>query len=238
MAFLPWIDDNNLKSSVEKLLSSASKAKEKAQRDYNYNVIDPFAAMFEMAGFGMTYDEWLKSEIARQAQKSLQNVVGEFHQDILGSCDGWQNMGRGKEVDLLNVEKRIIAEVKNKYNTVSGGRLSDQYYAMEKLVNFKLNKYFGYTYYFVNIIPKRPVRTNKEFTPSDKTKGQKCTPNSLIREIDGASFYELVTGDVHALHNLFRVLPVVIGGLKKELHFELDTRSLETLFGAAFGAME
>ena len=54
------------------------------------------------------------------------------------------------------------------------------------------------------------------FTPSDKEKGELCTLNELIRVIDGASFYELVTGREHALKELHVVLPSVIEKVYQE----------------------
>ncbi len=69
----------------------------------------------------MGYEIWYKNETARQAQKTLQNHLGDFHQRILGSVKGWTDMHTGGVIDLISHDTKIIAEVKNKYNTVSGG---------------------------------------------------------------------------------------------------------------------
>lgn len=52
------------------------------------NVINPFSALFQMAGFDMDAAAWVKAEQARQAQKSFQNHVGDFHQNVLGCVRG------------------------------------------------------------------------------------------------------------------------------------------------------
>lgn len=44
---------------------------EAKRRDFGENVIDPFAAMFEMAGFDLEHDSWVRNELMRQAQKTL-----------------------------------------------------------------------------------------------------------------------------------------------------------------------
>lgn len=209
MSLLKFIDDESLFSEVETLLSKAKLKRESAEKTFNSNVIDPFGALFEAPGF-LSHEEWRNSEIARQCQKTIQNHVGSFHQKILGHIDGWQDMGIGGIVDLLNEERKIIAEVKNKYSTVTGGDLADKYKGLDGLISPKHSKFKDYCAYFVNIIPRRPVRSDTPFTPSDKASGSLCPSNPNIRIIDGASFYQLVTGREHALKELHSVLPLVI----------------------------
>ena len=143
-----------------------------------------------------------------------------MHQKILGEVDKWEDLGTGAVVDLVCHDKKIIAEVKNKHNTVTGGKLADQYNSLQRLVEPKHSKFFGYKAYFVNIIPKRAQRTDLPFTPSDRDKGVKCQLNKNIRIIDGASFYTLVTGEENGLKMVFDSIPTVVETLvksKKEL---------------------
>lgn len=191
--------------------------------------------MFEIAGFEMDYKTWIKSETARQAQKTLQNHIGEFHQNILGSCNAWEDMKTGQVIDLVSAQKQIIAELKNKYNTISGGKLSDLYYSLDNLVMPKASIYKGYKAYYVSIIPKKPIRFNTEFMPSDKEKGEKCRLNKNIREIDGASFYSLVTGEFLALENLYYILPDVISKCSNGNLKVTSKKKLKKFFNQAFG---
>lgn len=209
MPLLEFIDDENLFNEVETLLRKAKEKRDSAERTFNSNVIDPFGALFEAPGF-LSHEEWRNSELARQRQKTIQNHVGSFHQKILGHVDGWQDMGIGGIVDLLNEERKIIAEVKNKYSTVTGGDLADKYKGLDELVSPKHSKFKGYCAYFVNIIPRRPVRFDTPFTPSNKGSGSLCPSNPNIRIIDGASFYQLVTNRPNALKELHTVLPQAI----------------------------
>jgi hypothetical protein len=234
MSKLKWISDENLLDAVSYLLERAKNAQKDAINTFGRNVVDPFSAAFEMSGFNMTYDEWLISETSRQSQKTLQNFIGDFHQILLGSCQGWRNMGRGNIIDLLNEENKVVAEVKNKFNTISGGKLADLYWSLESAVMNKTSVYKGFTAYYVSIIPDKPKRYNIEFTPSDKEKGQKCPHNPLIRQIDGASFYDLVTGDSNGLRKMFSALPLVIKEYTKE--DMLDSEKLKKLFEMAYGS--
>ncbi len=233
MPKLKWLNDADLSKAVGNLLETAKKSKIKASKKFGENIIDPFSAIFEICGFDLSYEDWVQNEKTRQTQKTLQNSIGEFHQTILGSCNGWKDMGKGKIIDLLNEEKRIIAEVKNKYNTISGGKLSDLYFELDDLVMPKSGVYKDFTSYHVIILPKKSTRFDKEFTPSNKKKGQKCPPNELIRQIDGASFYSLVTGEENALKELFEVIPTVINDITKDN--KLDLIKLKNLFELAYG---
>jgi hypothetical protein len=230
---LSWISDEDLVEQVQHLLNVAKNAN-LSTKTFEKNVIDPFSSIFEMAGFGVGFNDWVKNESIRQAQKSLQNHVGAFHQRILGKVDGWQDLGTGSEVDLINNKKKIIAEIKNKYNTVSGGKLADQYRSLELLVQQKASKFYQYTSYFVKIIPKDKLRYNRPFVPSDKAQGKKCPSNELIREIDGASFYHLVTGEKYALRELFIALPNVVKETSYSKISNSDFTQLLSFFDAAF----
>ncbi|MCK9504513.1 MAG: Eco47II family restriction endonuclease [Porticoccaceae bacterium] len=216
MSYLTYISDETLKTLVKNVLNIGRTRKAEAEQSFAKNVIDPFAALFESVAFEVDHKTWKESEIIRQCQKTLQNHIGDLHQKILGSVAGWEDKGKGSVVDLVCQKKKIIAEVKNKYNTVSGGKLADQYYSLERLVEPKNSVYKGFTAYFVAIIPKKPDRYDELFQPSDKDKGKRCQQNEAIREIDGASFYSLVTGEENALENLYRVLPAVIEKIFKE----------------------
>lgn len=235
MPCLEWINDNDLQIEVEKLLWIAKNAKQISVNQFVKNVIDPFAAIFEISGFGIDFNHWFKSETTRQAQKTLQNHIGDFHQNILGYSKGWSNMKVGSVIDLSSTKNKVIAEVKNKYNTISGGKLSDLYYSLDNLISPKTSIYKGYTAYYVAIIPKIPKRYNKPFTPSDKEKGTKCPLNQYIREIDGSSFYSLVTGHSNALEELYDVLPQVILKCSKGKGQIKDFIKLKAFFKAAFG---
>jgi len=234
MSKLNWISDEDLYNAVTHLLQKAEEAQIKSEKKFGKNVIDPFSAIFVMSGFKMDFDNWLKTETSRQAQKTLQNHIGEFHQKILGHVEGWDNMKTGNVIDLVSNEKKIIAEVKNKHNTISGGKLSELYYSLERLVMPKTSIYKNFIAYYVTIIPKNKKRKDLEFTPSDKDKGEKCPSNKLIREIDGASFYELVTGDKNALNDLFKVLPSVIEKCTNGKYKVDNFNKLQEFFNQAF----
>ena len=210
MAYVTFVSDERFESIVKDVLNAGIEAKKKTAAKLGKNVIDPFAAVFEMGAFNLEFDDWKKSEIVRQTQKTLSNQMGIFHQKFLGSVAGWKDLGVGKGIDLLNTEKKIIAELKNKHNTIKGSDQVGLYDELEKLVMPNGQQYKGYTAYYVYIVPKPAGRVDKVFTPSDKKSSTRCSPNDLIRQMDGDSFYALVTGVDNALEQVFNALPKVI----------------------------
>lgn len=233
MAYLCFIEDQKLEEIIGNVLMKGQLALKNVKTKFNRNVIDPFSILFEMGSFEISIDQWTANEEIRQAQKSLSNAIGLFHQNILGSIKGWQLLPTGGIVDIVNHDSMIIGEVKNKHNTLKGSDKSSLYYKIEDLVMRKGHMYKGYTVYYIEIIPKKCDRYNIEFTPPDASTGAICTTNSLIRQIDGYSFYALATGIDNALEQLFVAIPQVIKKLKP--HYSMKEEStIREFFNQAF----
>jgi hypothetical protein len=143
MAYLNFIEDEKLEAIVYDLLVEEAKSDKKAEKKFHKNVIDPFTLLFEMATFGISISEWEKNEKMRQAQKTLTNRIGNFHQKILGSVKGFNNLETGKIIDLVNLDLKIIAEVKNKHNTLTATLQATLYDTLEEQVMSKNGKYRG-----------------------------------------------------------------------------------------------
>jgi len=232
MPQLSFISDAALATAVTRLLAIAAEARVKADKQFERNVIDPFALLFEMSGFNANESAWLAGEKNRQVQKSLQNHVGNFHQVVLGMMQGWQDLGTGGVVDVVCPERKLIAEIKNKHNTVKGSDKVKIYDHMETLVMTKGHQYKDFTGYYVEVIPKSGARYDKPFTPPDSATGQPRRANPLIRQIDGYSFYALVTGVPDALEQLFVALPDAIEACS-DYRF-LDREFAKAYFNKAF----
>jgi len=200
---LSWISDDDLLSICKDLITDMH-IKTSNELDFK-NIVDPFSALFDIVINDISFDHWIKNEVIRQKQKTLQNKIGEFHQKILGKVAGWEDLGTGNNIDLVSKEKSIIAEIKNKHNTVKGSNLIDEFNKLAYAINYG---YRGYTAYFVTILRKEKM--NKPFVPSDSKTKTKPTENPNIRIIDGASFYEIATGSRTALSDLYNHLPNIL----------------------------
>jgi len=131
MPYLSFIDDQKLENIVDEILQKGQKAH--LNSNINKNVIDPFSILFELSSFSITSEQWFENEKIRQSQKTLSNHVGFFHQNVLGAINGWKSLGTGGIIDVISHEKKIIAEIKNKHNTVKG---SDKIGVYQKLSDF------------------------------------------------------------------------------------------------------
>ena len=157
------------------------------------------------------FDSWEAAERDRQLQKSLQNKIGYFHQNLIINMTGWSKAA--KIGDAINEEKKMIVEVKNKYNTEKGEKKAKAYDNLATLLKDK--KYSDYKAYYLYIIRDTEKLVNRPFVPSDNQTKKKRKKRDDIIEIDGISFYELITKDKMFLKKvyieMFNVLKNVTG---------------------------
>lgn len=222
----PYVEDEVFLREVSTVLNIVTDSLNEIDDDMFTNVIDPFSALFDAITQDLNYDDWIEQEKHRQLQKTLQNAIGYFHQNILGSVDGWINPGAGGGYDVENVDKKIFAEIKNKHNTFNANS-SDATY--EKIVKFLEEKKKGYVAYVVIIIPKKPRRYSKHFVPSGKV-----SRDDLLT-VDGSTFYEMVTGDKNALKLLFQSIPNAVNLLTKNKKIKTKINGFFDLYDKAYG---
>lgn len=203
-------DRNKIKAILTPLVKETLGNKSEKQ-DLRRNTIDVFSQVLECTILDISKEEWEKRELTRQAQKALQNKVGEFHQKILGTIEGVTDLGVGEIIDLRG--PNFIAEVKNKHNTTKGNHKIAIYDDLEKCLSEADNNTVGY---YVEILPVNGKTYDKPFTPSDNKTQTRRPENDRIRQIDGKTFYEKVTGNPNALEELYKMLPEVTAEIIKE----------------------
>lgn len=229
MGDLKYISDNRIRQLASEVLNAVRTAEVLAEKNLNRNVIDPFSAVFDSARSGKTIDEWFQAEKDRQVQKALQNAIGTFHQRVLGSMPDWVDTKAGGSVDLRCESRKIIAEVKNKHNTMNSSSAEAVFKKFENHLRYSDK---GYTAYLVAIVPKNSLRYDREWTHSAKL----VSTRRDIREIDGASFYELATGDPLALRNIYLKLVEALTSITNDAQGRLlsDAKTM-VLFEKAYG---
>lgn len=234
MPFLSWISDEKLKLAFQTFINAVNHGKHQVESKFDRNVIDPFSALFSMELFDLSPEEWKKSEIQRQVDKALSNAIGTFHQQILSSIPGWEDLNNSNQVDLVNRKKMIIAELKNKHNTLNAAGTIKLYEKLSDLVNSKSSIFKGYTSYYVTIIPKNPNGIDDLFYPSDNASGERAKQDDKIRVIDGKRFYALASGVETALDDLFSVTPEVLKELNVKMSKPLDLCFINSIFHKAY----
>jgi len=231
--YLSFIGDDALIAAVGVVFNAIVKTK--ANVGIEKNSLDAFSALFECASHGTDLNGWISSEKARQAQKTVQNAIGTFHQRVIGSLPGCKDLAVGKLVDVVNEENNWVAEIKNKHNTVKGSDRKVVYDNLKKaLARTRQNYNRDFCGYYVEIIPKDGKAYDDPFQPTDNTKSGKKRPlNKNIRIISGPLFYDKMTGEKDALRKLFDVVPRVLTE-----HFRLPCpvapEGMNNLFRASF----
>ena len=103
---LPFISDSDLKIIVKDVVQKSLDKNKNSEKDLYKNVVDPFSAVFDSLLKNIPLSQWLYLEAGRQQQKTLQNSIGNFHERVIGSVNGWENLAVGQIVDIVNHEKK------------------------------------------------------------------------------------------------------------------------------------
>lgn len=204
---------DKVKAILKPIVESTYKAQQ-TEKDIYSNTLDCFSAIIDSSVRGVTLEEWKESEKQRQAQKTLQNKIGDFHQRVLGTLDGVDDLGTGGIVDLVSSDHKMVAEIKNKWNTTKGNHKKTIYDDLESVLDNEEKE--GYVGYYVEILPRNGQDYNKPFTPPDNTSGTGRESRDDIRVIDGKTFYTKLTGDENALEELYSLVPELTAEILEE----------------------
>jgi len=214
--YVSFVTNRQFEKAVRHVLSASDSAKElknsavkavKAKDIYACglfdNAIDPFKMKVTISISRKHRQQWLKNEIKRQIDKTFEQKIGEFHQILLGSVNGWVDLGVGDdtEVDLFNKDEEIYIELKNKFNTCNGDSLNKVRDKLEAIVRSSRTA----SAYWAYIIPNTK---NKSDTKVWKKKGRRL--NKRINKCWGSDVYKLVTGKAESLDETYKALPKAI----------------------------
>lgn len=182
---------------------------------FNSNVIDPIKLIFDKMVYHATWEEIVKNEIFRQRDKSNNNDIGYFHQQIFqyfakcrvphnGQDGGWDVIFHdpdGIHLTTGDCVHTIYVEMKNKHNTMNSSAAGKTYIKMQN----QLLQDDDCACFLVEAIAKRSQDIKWE-TTVDKRK----VSHRLIRRVSLDRFYCLVTGQEDAFYQMCMVLPDVI----------------------------
>lgn len=163
---------------------------------FNQNIIDPIKLTFDSKVYGKTFEEIIEAECIRQIDKTNSNHIGYFHQNLFKYVgNGWSVPPSG--FDVVNEEKHLFAEIKNKHNTMNSRAADSVYMNMQN----KILHDDQAVCMLVEVIAKKSqnVAWNKNGLSHNK-----------IRRVSIDKFYEIVFGDSLAFVKLCRVLPMII----------------------------
>lgn len=199
--YLTFISDEHLLNCISNLYNSYVEAKSNISKQKFYkNKVDTVKLMFDAKFNSMNEKALIQSEIARQTDKTINNAIGIFHEEVLGGIEGYER-GKLDGYDIKALDNTLFADIKNKHNTMNSSSAEALYQKLEKFAdNYPKSKC-----YCVQIWAKKSF----------------CEPwNGIINgshynherlfKISGDKFYELLSGQKDALYQLYNVLPKAI----------------------------
>ncbi|WP_040279247.1 Eco47II family restriction endonuclease [Psychroserpens damuponensis] len=199
--YLNYISDEHLLNCIENLYNSYERAKANISKSKFYkNKIDTIKLTFDSKFNDLDEETLIKTEINRQIDKSINNSIGTFHEEILGGVNGYE-IGKLSGFDIKAIDDTLFADIKNKHNTMNSSSSESLF---QKLATYADN-YKKAKCYWVQILAKGSF-CEKWF---GEINGKEYS-HSRVYKISGDKFYELITGNEKALFELYSVLPKVI----------------------------
>lgn len=220
--YLSFISDEHLLKCIENLHKSYLKAKANVSKKKFYkNKIDTIKLTFDSKFNNLDEETLIKTEINRQIDKSINNSIGTFHEEILGGIEGFE-MGKLSGFDIKAVDDTLFSDIKNKHNTMNSSSAESLF---QKLATYADN-YKQAKCYWVQILAKNSFN-EKWF---GEINGKEYS-HSRVYKISGDKFYELLSGDQNAFLNLYKVLPKAVSDYLDTLENEniQDNSALEEI---------
>jgi len=199
--YLPFVTNEHLLSCISNLHKSYLKAKKNISKKKFYkNKIDTIKLTFDSKFNRINEEDLIETEILRQIDKSINNSIGTFHEQILGGIKGYE-MGNLSGFDIKAENNTLFADIKNKHNTMNSSSAEALFQKLSRYAD----AYKQAKCYWVQILAKNSFN---EHWAGDLN-GKEYS-HSRVFKISGDHFYALLTGEDNAFYQLYKALPIAI----------------------------
>ncbi len=206
--YVDFISDNHLLECIGNLYIAYLKAKNNiTKKNFYSNKVDTFKLTFDAKFSDLDEENLIQSEILRQIDKSINNSIGTFHEQILGGIKGYQ-VGNLSGFDIKAEDDALFADIKNKHNTMNSSAAEALF---QKLARYA-NDYKKAKCYWVQILAKGSFC---ELWNGDIN--SKEYSHSRVYKISGDQFYTLLSGQDDAMFQLYKALPFAIEDYLKSI---------------------
>ncbi|MBS1497366.1 MAG: Eco47II family restriction endonuclease [Bacteroidetes bacterium] len=199
--YVNFLTDEHLLSCIGNLHKAYLKAKNNITKKKFYtNKVDTIKLTFDAKFNDIDEESLIQSEILRQIDKSINNSIGTFHEQILGGIKGFE-VGNLSGFDIKANDNTLFADIKNKHNTMNSSAAEALF---QKLARYADDNKKAKCYW-VQILAK------KSFCElwSGDINGKEYS-HSRVYKISGDQFYNLLSGKQDALFQLYKALPKAI----------------------------
>ena len=199
--YVSFISDAHLLNCIANLYKAYLKAKNNISKNSFYsNKVDTIKLTFDSKFNNINEESLIQAEILRQIDKSINNSIGTFHEQILGGIKGFE-IGNLSGFDIKALDDTLFADIKNKHNTMNSSSAEALF---QKLARYA-DTYKKAKCYWVQILAKGSFSElwNGEINGKEYS-------HSRVYKISGDQFYALLSGQDNALSQLYKALPIAI----------------------------
>ena len=199
--YLSYVSDEHFLKCIENLHTSYLKAKNNiTKKNFYANKVDTIKLTFDSKFNAIDEEDLIQSEILRQIDKSINNSIGTFHEQVLGGIEGFE-VGKLSGFDIKATDNTLFADIKNKHNTMNSSSAEALF---QKLARYA-DTYKKAKCYWVQILAKGSF----DELWTGEINGKEYN-HSRVRKISGDKFYALLTGKNDAFFQLYQSLPLAI----------------------------
>ena len=197
-----FINHDDFKKHVQNTINSYSQNLESVDiNKFNRNIIDPIKLTFDCKILNKSIVSIVEEEIGRQKDKSNNNFIGYFHQNIFKYIKNCTVPQTGWDVIYSNGSNKIVVELKNKHNTMNDSSSRDTYLKMKNYLDRNPQDQC----FLVEVIASKSQNITWE-----KLINKEKYHDDRIRRVSIDKFYSIITGDDEAFLKLCKSIPLVI----------------------------
>ena len=206
--YVDFITDKHLLNCIGNLHKAYLEAKNDISKKKFYNnKIDTIKLTFDTKFNNLDEETLIEAEILRQIDKSINNAIGTFHEEILGGISGFEK-GNLSGYDIKAIDNTLFADIKNKHNTMNSSAAESLF---QKLKRYAV-KYPKAKCYWVHILATSSFNESWEASLNGKTYKHK-----RVYKISGDQFYKLLSKQDDAFFQLYKALPLSITDFLKTI---------------------
>lgn len=209
---LDFISKGEFKNHVRAtIMKYGEKLESYDLKRFNSNLIDPVKLIFDKSVYQTSWEEIVNNEIFRQRDKSNNNDIGYFHQNIFSFFKGCKVPQTGWDVIYKNpdgikmpdgdIVHTLYVEIKNKHNTMNSASSAKTYIKMQG----QILEDDDCACFLVEAIAKK----SQNIKWATKVDG-KNVQHRLIRRVSMDQFYAILTGEEDAFYKMCMALPGII----------------------------
>lgn len=212
---LSFISEEDFQNHVRAtIMKYGEKLESYDLKRFNSNLIDPIKLIFDKSVYRSSWEEIVNNEIFRQRDKSNNNDIGYFHQNIFSYFKGCEVPQAGWDVIYKNTDgiqmpdgdvvHTLYVEMKNKHNTMNSASSAKTYIKMQG----QILEDDDCACLLVEAIAKK----SQNIKWTTKVDG-KNVQHRLIRRVSMDQFYAILTGEEEAFYKMCMALPGVINSV-------------------------